>query len=100
MALVFIDVDGLVRGGVHIQNRTLLLFTAGNSYSSCGVCDLFLVLCAKYIHIYTPVGTAVYSVIKKRYLQNRNTSNLIRVTLLFVLMSFPYVFVFAIICSS
>ena len=42
--------------------------------SSCGVCDLFLVvLCAKNIYIYTPVGTAVYSMVKKRYIQNRNT---------------------------
>ena len=32
LAIVFIDVDGCARAGVHVQNRILLLFAAGNSY--------------------------------------------------------------------
>ena len=72
LAHVIIDVDGVVRGGVHIDSRILLLFAAGNATaeapfellprvvgmvgvcwsecgvamcasSSCGVCDLLCV---------------------------------------------------------
>ena len=68
--------------------------------SACGVCDLFVVvLCAK---IYT--GRCCCLPMAKRYFQNRNTSDLIQVRLyselVLVLMSFTYVFVFVIICSS
>ena len=59
-------------------------------------------LCAK--KMYVQVGTAVYSMVKKRYIQNRNTPDLVRVRIysknVVVLMLFTYAFVFVIIRSS
>ena len=103
-----------------------MLFATGNSYGRntaraaapdrgharrllfgvwcCDVRELFLwsVLCAK--KMYVQVGTAVYSMVKKRYIQNRNTPDLVRVRIysknVVVLMLFTYAFVFVIIRSS
>ena len=96
----------LLRRVVGILTRRLLFCVW-----CCDVGELFLrcvralSCCAVYEKMYTPVGFAVHSIIKKKYIQNR-TSHLIRVSVytakmwLFVLMSFTYVFIFAIICTS
>ena len=65
--------------------------------SSCGVCDLFLVvLCA---NTYIQVGTAVYPMVKN-YIQNRATSDLIRVRIhsKYMVVCVDIVYVRAYIC--